>query len=297
MATHPAIAPGRGSVGRDPGSASSSARAHRRRPGSPAGSRWVDRPFRLTSWPYRTGDGIVIIGRGLARRREVSLEVAAEARNAGLARRLALSARALVPLDEPLWAQVAPANAASVRAILAAGYRPIGAESSFSGVPTAGVVKVYAWTSALASAALRGQPPTAGPQPAALPVAGSAAALLHDGCVVVAGGMAPRPSDPRRREPRGHAQHASFQDVALGIPPVTAGQVRHRRIDCLSAMASPPRWRAPPAQSRAGGALGRMRTGARSGRRGDRGSWAPILAPMFTTVRADASTSAMRLSI
>jgi hypothetical protein len=60
-----------------------------------------------------------------------SASVAPEARNSGLARRITLAARTLVPADEPLWAQAAPANAASVRAILAAGYRPIGAEVLF----------------------------------------------------------------------------------------------------------------------------------------------------------------------
>jgi hypothetical protein len=78
-----------------------------------------------------SGAGVLIIGRGLARRWEVSVEVAPEARNAGLARRLAAAARTLVPGEEPLWAQVAPANAASVRAFLAAGYRPVGAEVLF----------------------------------------------------------------------------------------------------------------------------------------------------------------------
>jgi RimJ/RimL family protein N-acetyltransferase len=85
----------------------------------------------LRVYSDRTDAGVVVIGRGLARRWEVSVEVAREARNGGLARRLALAARALVPAQEPLWAQVAPANAASVRAILAAGYRPIGAEVLF----------------------------------------------------------------------------------------------------------------------------------------------------------------------
>ena len=41
---------------------------------------------------------------------------------------LARAARHLVPAGEPLWAQVAPANAASVRAFLAAGFTPVGAE-------------------------------------------------------------------------------------------------------------------------------------------------------------------------
>lgn len=80
----------------------------------------------------RTGAGVVIIGRGLAGRWEVSIEVATEARNRGLARRLAVAARARVAADEPLWAQVAPANAASVRAFLAAGYAPVGAEVLFA---------------------------------------------------------------------------------------------------------------------------------------------------------------------
>jgi RimJ/RimL family protein N-acetyltransferase len=38
------------------------------------------------------------------------------------------AARHLVPGGEPLWAQIAPGNAASVRAFLAAGFRPVGAE-------------------------------------------------------------------------------------------------------------------------------------------------------------------------
>ena len=85
----------------------------------------------LQVYSDESGAGVLIVGRGLARRREVSVEVAPEARNAGLARRLAAAARTLVPPEEPLWAQVAPANAASVRAFLAAGYRPIGAEVLF----------------------------------------------------------------------------------------------------------------------------------------------------------------------
>lgn len=79
----------------------------------------------------RSGLGVLVLGRGLAGRWEVSVEVTAEARNSGLARQLALGARTLVPPEEPLWAQAAPANAASVRALLAAGYRPIGAEVLF----------------------------------------------------------------------------------------------------------------------------------------------------------------------
>lgn len=43
--------------------------------------------------------------------------------------RLALAARHLVPDGEPLWAQIAPGNAASVRALLSAGFTPVGAEA------------------------------------------------------------------------------------------------------------------------------------------------------------------------
>jgi hypothetical protein len=76
--------------------------------------------------------GLVIVGRGLVGRWEVAYEVDAEARNRGVGRRLAACARGLVPAGEPLFAQVSPGNAASVRSILAAGYRPIGAEVLFA---------------------------------------------------------------------------------------------------------------------------------------------------------------------
>jgi hypothetical protein len=74
------------------------------------------------------GAGVVTIGRGLAGRWEATFEVEPDNRNHGLGRRLAQAARALVPPDEPLFAQVAPGNAASLRATLAAGFRPLGAE-------------------------------------------------------------------------------------------------------------------------------------------------------------------------
>lgn len=75
--------------------------------------------------------GIVIVGRGLAGRLEVSIEVAPEHRGRGLGADLARAALALAPAGEPLFAQVSPGNVASLRAFLGAGYRPIGSEVLF----------------------------------------------------------------------------------------------------------------------------------------------------------------------
>ncbi|GAA2067674.1 GNAT family N-acetyltransferase [Streptomyces albiaxialis] len=72
--------------------------------------------------------GTVLVGRGVAGRWETAVEVDGEARGAGLGRALAAAARGLVPADETLWAQVAPGNAASLRAFLAAGFVPVAAE-------------------------------------------------------------------------------------------------------------------------------------------------------------------------
>jgi hypothetical protein len=78
---------------------------------------------------WTVAGGVLILGRGLAGRWEAAVEVDEASRNAGLGRRLAAAARHLVPDGRPVWAQIAPGNAASVRAFLAAGYQPIGAEA------------------------------------------------------------------------------------------------------------------------------------------------------------------------
>ncbi|MFJ4953851.1 GNAT family N-acetyltransferase [Streptomyces sp. NPDC088760] len=70
--------------------------------------------------------GVLVMGRGVAGRLEVSVEVAEGVRHRGLGRLLVTAARQLAA--EPLWAQVAPGNARSMRAFQAAGYRPVGAE-------------------------------------------------------------------------------------------------------------------------------------------------------------------------
>ncbi|SER60840.1 Acetyltransferase (GNAT) family protein [Streptomyces sp. yr375] len=70
--------------------------------------------------------GILVMGRGIGGRLEVSVEVDEAARHRGLGRGLVTAARHLA--TEPVWAQVAPGNARSVRAFQAAGYVPVGAE-------------------------------------------------------------------------------------------------------------------------------------------------------------------------
>jgi GNAT superfamily N-acetyltransferase len=77
---------------------------------------------------WRADGGIVLLGRGVAGRLETAIEVDPQRRGHGLGRRLATAARHLIPAGAVLWAQVAPGNAASVRAFLAAGFTPVGAE-------------------------------------------------------------------------------------------------------------------------------------------------------------------------
>jgi len=75
------------------------------------------------------GGAVVLIGRGVAGRWEVAVEVDPGRRNEGIGRCAACAARHLVPAGEPLWAQISPGNVASVRAFLAAGFAPVGAEA------------------------------------------------------------------------------------------------------------------------------------------------------------------------
>jgi len=79
----------------------------------------------------REHSGVVIIGRGLAGRLEVSIEVDPEHRGGGIGSALARSALSLVSPGEHLFAQVSPGNVASLRAFLHAGYRPICSEVLF----------------------------------------------------------------------------------------------------------------------------------------------------------------------
>jgi GNAT superfamily N-acetyltransferase len=82
---------------------------------------------------FQTTGGLLTLGRGVAGRWEVSVEVDPASQGRGLGAALATAARHLVPPGTPLWAQIAPGNAASVRAFLHAGFRPVGAEALLTG--------------------------------------------------------------------------------------------------------------------------------------------------------------------
>ncbi|NGO76700.1 GNAT family N-acetyltransferase [Streptomyces sp. YC504] len=80
---------------------------------------------------WTTDGGLLALGRGLAGRWEVSVEVDEDVRHRGLGRQLAVAARHLVPADAVLWAQQSPGNARSVRTFQAAGYKAVASEVLF----------------------------------------------------------------------------------------------------------------------------------------------------------------------
>jgi hypothetical protein len=77
------------------------------------------------------GGSIVAVGRGLAGRWEIAVEILESKRNAGFGREVIAAALRQVPRGEPLFAQVSPGNARSLRAFLAVRFRPIASEVLF----------------------------------------------------------------------------------------------------------------------------------------------------------------------
>jgi hypothetical protein len=84
--------------------------------------------FRDEVQVWTSDHGVLVLGRGVAGRWEVAVEVYPGVWNNGHGRALATAARHLVPEDRPIWAEVPPGNAASLRAFLSAGYEPVGSE-------------------------------------------------------------------------------------------------------------------------------------------------------------------------
>ncbi|MFF9403518.1 hypothetical protein [Streptomyces sp. NPDC014744] len=87
------------------------------------------RALRADVCVYGDERGLVTLADGLAGRRETSVELDHPGSGgAGLGRSLLRDALARVPAGEPVFAAVAPGNARSLRAFLAAGYIPLGSE-------------------------------------------------------------------------------------------------------------------------------------------------------------------------
>jgi L-amino acid N-acyltransferase YncA len=91
----------------------------------------VERAHRYRHDVRTFGDdvGVVLLGRGVADRLELAVELFDHSPHGeGHGRRLIDRGLLAAPRDQPVWAQVAPGNAASLRAFLAAGFVPVGAE-------------------------------------------------------------------------------------------------------------------------------------------------------------------------
>ncbi|MEU8379695.1 GNAT family N-acetyltransferase [Streptosporangium sp. NPDC048865] len=87
---------------------------------------------------WQSDGGVVLLGRGVAGRWEIAVEVENACRGQGLGRQLARAGRHLLGAGHVAWAQIAPGNAASVRAFLGAGFLPVGAEALLTRQPTTG---------------------------------------------------------------------------------------------------------------------------------------------------------------
>ena len=78
---------------------------------------------------YGDETGLVVLGHGLVGRRELSVELLDPASvGRGHGRRLIRAGLARVGPGERCWAQVAPGNASSLRALLACGFVPVASE-------------------------------------------------------------------------------------------------------------------------------------------------------------------------
>jgi len=80
---------------------------------------------------FAADDAVLVLGAASAGAGSSGSRSSRGHRAGGTGRAVARAAAGLVPAGEPLWAQVAPGNAASLRAVTAAGFVPVGAEVRF----------------------------------------------------------------------------------------------------------------------------------------------------------------------
>ena len=74
------------------------------------------------------GRGLLTLGKGLGGRTELGVELTGAGLGEGEGRALLRDLLAEVPEGEPVWASCSPGNARSLRALLAAGFVPVGSE-------------------------------------------------------------------------------------------------------------------------------------------------------------------------
>lgn len=96
--------------------------------GHPRVARALARRTDVRAFADDAGRAVFAVGRGLAGRWEVAVELDEALQGHGAGRRLLATALAQVPAGDAVFAQVSPGNARSMRAFLAAGFVPIGAE-------------------------------------------------------------------------------------------------------------------------------------------------------------------------
>ncbi len=77
---------------------------------------------------YGDDRGVVVLSRGLAGRREISVEAEPDGQGRGWGRSLVCDALALVASGEPVFAAVSPGNARSLRMFLGLDFEAIGSE-------------------------------------------------------------------------------------------------------------------------------------------------------------------------
>ena len=82
--------------------------------------------------------GLITLGHGLVGRLELSVELLTAPAGVGVGGELIAAGLDLAPAGELVWAQVAPGNAASLRAFLRSGFIPIGAETLIEPEVTSG---------------------------------------------------------------------------------------------------------------------------------------------------------------